>query len=365
MSSSHAFTLGARLVRVVLALVGAVFVLKYGARVVGVMAASAAAAAYALAYVGLLSRRWANAHLEAPAAIAVVFVAVAVAAVAPETNGLARAPAIDEWLGALAGGAFPYGQPSRPSGLPVLFGLAFPFWWTGAVWMIPPAGLALLFRIVFRVTPPGERLGVVVATAALVPVLYKVWMHSELVANGAVALGAVLVAEALRRRGGAGALVGAAVVVGLALSTRLSVGLVVATYGAFVLRRDAQWALGWGALALAVCAATVVPFALWEPETFRALGPFSTQARFLPSWAMPVAVAGALGLGWTATDVRASVLRSGVLLVGLAALAFALALADYGPGVLWGSGFDVTYLVLGVPLLLATLPPWRESSLSD
>jgi hypothetical protein len=348
---------------VVLAAIGGLFVLKYGERLVGAPLAFWAAAAYGLVYLSALGYV-ARQRVGAPGWVlagVVVGIAVGVAYGAPATNGLARAPAINEWLGALSAGTFPYGQPSAPSSLPGLFLLASPFWATGAVWLIPPVGLALLLWLMSRVA--GSRGGVgVVATVGFVPVWYEVILHSELVANGAVGLAALLVSEALRRRGDRTALAVSVLVGGVALSTRLSVAIAFAVYGAWVLRRQPRWAVWWGGGALAVVALTVAPFAIWEPDVFGALGPFSVQGRFIPLWAGVPGVGAALVLGWTAADLRAVVGRAGALLVVLAGCSFSLMLAQDGPPALWDSRFDITYLVLGAPFLLASLPPWRDTS---
>ncbi len=344
-----------------LAFIGAAFVVRYGGEVTPF--AWPAALVFAAVYVGAvrLARRsgadprW----LEA----ALVLVALALALLSPETNGVARLPALDVWLDRITSGSYPYDSPIRPSGFPVLFALALPFWSVGLLPLLPVAGL-VVFLAVLRWAAPEARLAALLGLALLPSVHYELVVHSELFLNAALALGSLWVCE--RARHHPGALAAAAVLVGLLLSTRLFVGVVYAVYGAYAFRAACAFRAAWGrgavfaGIALAVWAATWVPFALWDPARFAAFGPFAVQSLYLPTGAIVASVVGALALGWTAASTTAVAVRVGWLLLGLVALSFALDLAQREPGAVI---FDAAYFVLPTPFLLVGFAHAHASTL--
>jgi hypothetical protein len=344
--------------------VGAVFVLKYGSEasplagpgsvvfVAGYVGAVASAVGVAVRLPEARARR-----LGVGLGAGLVVATAALALVAPEANDVARLPALDVWLERLFDGAYPYGLPVRPSGFPVLFAVAFPFWAVGLLALLPVLGLAV-FLATLRPMPPASRLPVLVGLALLPSFHYEVVVHSELFLNSALALASLPVFEWARRRGH-GALVLAAVVAGLVLSTRLYVGAAYAVYGAYAFRSD--WGRGalFASVAFAVWAATWLPLWAWDAERFAAFGPFAVQGLYLPRWAIGAGVLAALGLGWRAPDLRAVAARSGWLLLGLVAFA-AFASVDRSFPLAAFVGFDVAYLAVPTPFLLFALAGRRR-----
>lgn len=283
---------------------------------------------------------------------ALLAVTLALALLAPEANDVARLPALDVWLARLFDGTYPYGLPIRPSGFPGLYLLALPFWATGLLVLLPVVGLGV-FLWTLRRFDPVDWLPVLAGLALLPSFHYEVVVHSELFFNSALALGSLGVFEWARRRGN-GPLLLAAALAGLVLSTRLYVGAVYAVYGAFAFHSD--WTRGalFAAAALAVWAATWVPFLAWDPERFAAFGPFAVQGLYLPRWLIVASVGAALVLGWRASDLRTVVARSGWLLLGLVVVSGVLTVDRSAPLAAF-TGFDVAYLVLPVPFLLVSL----------
>ncbi len=339
---------------VALAAVGAAFVLKYGAEVSPL--AGVAALAFGTAYVAAV---WAARRVEAEAAargalvleVLLVGGALALALVSPLENEVARLPALDVWLDRIAAGAYPYGSPVRPSGFPGLFLAALPFWALGLLRLLPVVGL-VVFLALLRRAEVGRRLAVLVGLALLPPVYYEVVVHSELFLNSTLALGSLVVVERARRRGEALLLVG--VLAGLVLSTRLYVGVVYAVYGAYAFRP--AWARGaaFAGVALAVWAATWLPFWAWDPQRFGTFGPFAVQTLYLPGGVAALTVPAALALGWWARDLAAVIARTGWLLFGLVAFA-GIVSVDRALPLAAFAGFDVAYLIVPVPFLLLSL----------
>lgn len=344
---------------IALGAIGAVFVLKYGSEVSPL--AGVGMVVFALGYVGavLTATMLAPRLSEATARRvglglggALLVVALALALLAPETNDVARLPALDVWLARLFDGTYPYGLPIRPSGFPGLYLLALPFWATGLLVLLPVVGLAVFLGTLRRLDSISG-LPILVGLALLPSFHYEVVVHSELFLNSSLALASLLVFEWARQRGN-GSLLLAAALAGLILSTRLYVGAVYAIYGAFAFRSD--WTRGalFAVTALAVWAATWIPFLAWDPERFAAFGPFAVQGLYLPRWLIVASVAAALALGWRASDRRAVIARSGWLLLALVVVSGILTVDRSAPLAAF-TGFDVAYLVLPVPFLLISL----------
>ncbi|GAB5536245.1 MAG: hypothetical protein Rubg2KO_24940 [Rubricoccaceae bacterium] len=346
-----------------LALTGAVFVLKYGARVPGlsergsIAVALVFAVAYIAAIVGarvassapwLRDRRW---LLTAGAVLGLASVVV-LAALSPDVSRVARSPAIADWLGRLANGQFPYGPPTDPSGFPGLFLLAAPFWALGALWLIAPVGTALAWALVRRAGGAASLAGWV-GLMLFPPTFYEALVRSELVFNGALSMGAVLVAEWARRRDTGGALILAGLATGLVLSTRLSAALVLVVYGVWLLRRAPQFAMRYGILAASVFALTLAPLVLWSPDAFIEVGPFAVQGAYLPLLVQAAVVVAALLAGWVSRNAGDVLTSAGILIWLSVLVAFGIQVNDIGwAPTVWGDGFDLAYFVLPAPLLL-------------
>ncbi len=336
-----------------LAAIGAVFVFRYGSRVTPL--AWVAALVFGVVYVAVIvgTRRVAPGVMPRALAAALVLGTLALALVSPTESGVVRLLALDVWLERVTGGHFPYGSPVRPSGFPGLFLLVAPLWSVGMLPLLPVAGLLVFLATVYHVRP--ERTLAVLAGLALLPSFYyEVVVHSELFFNASLALGSLWVFERARRHGWA-ALLAAGALAGLLLSTRLFVGVVYAVYGAYAFR--SAWARGaaFAAIALAVWAATWVPFAVWDPERFAAFGPFAIQGLYLPGWATAGGALAALVLGGRAPDLPAVVARTGWLLLGLVVLSFGIAVLHRASAPTFFAGFDVAYFILPTPFLLLAL----------
>lgn len=170
----------------------------------------------------------------------------------------------------------------------------------------------------------------------------------------AVALASLYVFERARNWGRVG-LFGAALLAGFVLSTRLSVGVVCLVYGGYILRSDWNRGLAFGGTALAVWAATWMPFALWNSKQFALEGPFAIQGLYLPSYLVLAGAGFALVLGWYAANLTAVVSRAGWLLLLLVCLSFGIAMLNGSSSVIFDDGFDIAYFILPTPFLLMTL----------
>jgi hypothetical protein len=353
-----------------LALVGSVFVLKYGARV-SPLGAWVGALTFPAVYVGglriveRLARRSSPAaatRLAGALAACLLLTAVAWAVVGPETSRVAREPAIAAWLGALRAGDFPYCLPIRPSAFPGLFFLLAPLHLAGLAEWVPVAGVVLFVMVLWRLVPgSGGRAVALAACLALPSVHYEGLVRSELFLNAALALAAIAVAERARAARGVGFTIAAGALAGLAASTRLIIPLAMLVYLAWAFRAARGRAALAGGIAVVVFAALAAPFVAWDAGRFLNCGPIAVQGLYLPVAVPAIALVAAGALGWTAADLRAVFARTGLLTLALVAAGFVFKATSVGiPHALWGDGFDVSYLVLATPWLVLGMAPRME-----
>lgn len=359
-----------------LAAIGALFVYKYGYRVSE--AAGYAAVGYTVLFAGGAALAWMRAGAWDGArpgregksgwfgAMAGLLVAAAVVmgTLWPEGGEVARLPALAVWWERVFAGMFPYGPPIRPSGLPGLFGLVLPFYLTGLLQYLPALGLAVFVLVVARgVARPVERMAVLVTVAALPTTWYEALLQSELFLNVALALAGLLAVERMigqaMDRGeelGFGRVLAAGGLLGVLLSTRLIVAVIFGMYFAYRFRGQYGRGLGIAAAAVAAFVLTLVPLLVWDAQQFVAEGPFAVQSLYLPSALAVGIVVGALVLAARSRIPSEVLFYQGAVLFVLAAASLVLTVQRMGAAeAVLESGFDLTYFVFSVPLLLLSL----------
>lgn len=101
---------------------------------------------------------------------------------------------------------------------------------------------------------------------------------------------------------------------------------------------------------------TLVPLLLWDAERFVAEGPFAVQSLYLPAVLAVGLGAGALVLAARARTTSELLFYQGATLFVLAAASLGLTARRMGAAeAVLESGFDLTYFVFSIPLLLLSL----------
>jgi hypothetical protein len=100
----------------------------------------------------------------------------------------------------------------------------------------------------------------------------------------------------------------------------------------------------------------IIPFLVWDAESFLHYGPFSIRMSYLPPWIAGIFLFLAFFLGWTSDSLRTWFLSVGILLFVLVLASFLLAAGfqNYGRVVL-DDGFDISYMIFSIPFLLMSL----------
>lgn len=266
-----------------------------------------------------------------------------------------RYPAINGWLQDLFSGTYPYGTKTHPSGFPVLFLVALPFYWIGDTGLWQIASFAVFAFTLSRWFPKRRVLGVLLL-AGSPAFLYEVAVRSDVFSNMVLVLLYLQLVIPITSTQSMRKVFAVGLLGGLILSTRAVVTL---TYAVLFLRaarvdlrRSLVLASGW-AMAFT---ASILPFLLWNTDVFLASGPFVIQSSYLPfpvilGLSMLSLMAGRL----ISVDRDIVPASSAVLFLAVGA-AFAFSIVEHGwAAAIYSDKFDISYFMIPLPFVLLTM----------
>lgn len=282
--------------------------------------------------------------------------------VPPGSVRVDRWSAITAFNEKLLAGEYPYEARthlgSRVSGLPMLFAFGLPFQWAGDV-----GYLQVFAFVVFAVACQrlwGQRFDVVPPLLLLVTSpanLWEVAARSDLLSNSLVLVMFLFLSEQWRGKKTRTRMAALGVLGGLVASTRLVLAVPMLVYFIGYFRRDeVRAAVTSAAVALAVFAATILPFVLWDPRLFLSNNPFVWQTILAPIPVQAGAVVASVAAGLAAGSLSSKCFSAGLVLFATVLVTFLLGAWNQGlEKTLVGSGFDISYFDLALPLLLVPL----------
>lgn len=280
----------------------------------------------------------------------------------PMTLNVDRFSAVTAFCDHLLRGEFPYAARThlgnQVSGFPGLFLLMLPLHLLGHAGWFNLAVFVLFVRELYRL--PGSfavRMTVLLLAGTAPAVVWETAARSELFANLVLAL--IFCRWLWENRGGSstgkGILAGA--LAALLLCTRGIVLLPLTVSGIAFLRQKPvrDWILPGIALAVTLVL-LLLPFQLWDPAQFAANDPFAKQGRYIPLPLALLAWMGAVVIGYRTQTRHAAMVWTGVLLFATVLLVFAIEATGMGlRKAIFGSGFDITYFIFGMPFMLVAL----------
>jgi hypothetical protein len=275
---------------------------------------------------------------------------------------------VDRWSAmtafnsALTQGQFPYLARTHLGnqlwGLPVAYLVGLPFQWLGDVGYLQVAVFLVFAFVCDRLF--GRQFDVLPATVLLVAspaFLWEVTARSDLVSNALAVALFLIWSERWRNRKTTPRMIALGAVLGLLACTRIVLAVPMLVYFVGYFQRDETRAARWFlAAASGVFAGVLAPFLLWSPRQFAANNPFQLQAVLSPMPLRVAVVAACLAAGALARDFSARCAAGGLVLAGGVASAFLLQVGSTGwERALVGSGFDISYFDLALPILLVPL----------
>lgn len=358
-----------------LAGMNAVFVFKYGARVLGSPPLAALLACIFAAGLFVLWTRLEKAIAKHGSKIAYRSLSALVGSFAllifllilftPEDSKVTRLPAIKEWIANVSAGVFPYHTKMNPSGFPGLFFIAWPFYLLGQTGALQVLGFALFSLICARQTDSAGAAAFPIALLLTMPVFYyEAVVRSELFFNMTLILLVLFETDRAQKKGeSTGKTLLLAAATGIILSTRLVAFIPWYVCMLYFFRGNEKAMLKLMAVSVSVFILTLAPFILWNPAEFVAAGPFGIQALYLP---LPVIVSAPFFLFAAARKsktISETHFRTGVFLFLLVLISFSIHAAQYGfvASIVRQPFFDISYFIFSAPFfLLALLPPHSE-----
>ena len=366
---------------VVFLLVNSAFILKYTARtpyspllflVLWLVAAAAVVWTFRRIVSSEGRARWA---VTAMMVAAVALIAALLIVVDPLSVNVDRWSATTYWLDALFDGVYPYGvhthvcETNYPSPFPLWHYLNLPFWLMGDV------GLGLIFFILLLVVTLQwyGRSWRLTAQALLLLMLspaywWEVAVRSDGLSNAILIFCVVLFME--RRISFTTHWPLAALIVGLAASTRLSAIIPLGLYLAASYLRSSRLSLCLSPLiVVAVVAAFFMPFILWDTTTwpFLSRNPLLTQSSTGNPWTLLAMAAVALLLIlrynknlWRYMNSTAAFM----FLFFLVAITYNHLVNHAGTHPFDDADFDISYLTLSMPYALYAIAATKTPPLS-
>ncbi len=281
-------------------------------------------------------------------------------ALLPRFGGIGRQPAIEDWLGKFFSGIFPYGSRIAPSGFPILFFLAAPFYFLKNVGYLEAVGLALfLFFVIYFSRTIKENLFRIIVLLLCPAFYYGFAVSDELFFNMMIIIMLIFMMEKFYdpdKQSFKFDLLG--ILFGLALSTRSVVAIVYAVYLTYKFKASIPKGITFTFLVILVFWFTLLPFFLWDQNSFIANGPFAIQSyvSFLPLWNIIIITAAAVILGWLASNLHEVFFSAGLMLfipVFLSMLYKIFAFGFYNA--LVNDIFDHSYFIFSIPFFLLSL----------
>lgn len=278
--------------------------------------------------------------------------------ITPETTRVGRLPAINEWLGNFINGKFPYRAESNPSGFPFLFFITAPFYLMGNVGYLEVFGLLLFVLIIINNSQyRKELLTKIVLLFLSLPIYYELMVRSELLTNITLYLAVVIpIYSVLSKQENKLVFISGAVIMGMLLSTRLIIGLLLFLFLIFLFRNDLKKFFLFGIISFTVFVFTLLPFYLWDSEYFITKGPFSVQLIYLPVWAMVLFLILLIYAGTIISSLREYFFASGLILFSMTLTSYIITIKNYGlNNALLNDYFDISYFIFALPFFILSL----------
>jgi len=355
----------------ILSIVGSIFVFKYGDRLISnISILFLIVAIYVFCYVSFVVflRRfdfsqfpWLGDQRFLFAAFGIlIFGAIVIVTITTDASRVTRYSAIIEWLERLLAGQFPWGSQTQfnPSGLPILFIMALPFYYLGNLGYLEVIGIVLFFVALFQFYPqPRDRWLPIFSLILLPPFYYELLVRSELFFNTLLVISIIALSERFLNTNKLNfRFFVLAILFGFGLSTRTIMGLVYAGYYAYKFRDHIWQGILFSGITLIFFGFTILPFITWNGPVFLSEGPFSVQMGYLPTGITVIFISIATVIGWQTTNIKMSLFYSGFLLFFIVVVAFSPSVIHLGADkAILKDGFDITYFIFCIPFLLLSI----------
>jgi len=278
----------------------------------------------------------------------------------PRFGGIGREPAIEDWLKRFFAGSFPYNSPFTPSGFPFLFFLAAPFYFIKNIGYLEVIGIALFLMLALHFSKSFKENLFIIIILLLSPVFYYSFVvRDELFFNMMIVIILIFLMEKYYNHNKQSIIFDLlGMLFGLALSTRSVVGVIYAVYLVYFFKSNIPKGITFSFLVVLVFWLTLLPFYLWDQNSFIANGPIAIQSYVssLPLWNVIIIITAAAYLGWIASNLREVFFAAGLMLFIPVFLSMLYKIFTAGfYNALVNDVFDQSYFIFCIPFFLLSL----------
>lgn len=282
----------------------------------------------------------------------------------PVETRVGRLPALEQWLENLLNQKFPYNAPSLPSGFPFLFFLAMPFYFLGDLGYLEIVGFFGFWFTLILVTKSIKLIVFRLALLLLLPMFYyEILTRSELFTNMVLVIIAIFLSEKFLKPDQIDVkFISIAILFGLLLSTRLVVGLVYVIYILYVFKHHLLRGVIFSGIIFLTFILTLLPFVIWNSESFFQQGPFAIQSSYMPTVGMIVFALLTIYVGWNVKCLHHVFFSAGATLFAIVLFSLLRMVKMVGfDQAIFASKFDISYFIFCVPFFIFSINSFTEN----
>lgn len=293
----------------------------------------------------------------------IILIAVLFIYLVPRIGTVGRITAIEEWLGLLFNGIYPYSSYITPSAFPAFYILVLPFYLIGQLGFLEVIGLVIMLFVIKAYAVNDKNLLVTLLLLFTSPIIFHDFVvRSELTFNISLF---VLLATLLRKiehsENTKIAIFG--ILFGLTLSTRSVMIVPLMTFMLFYFRNDIKKLFLFGMIIALVFVLQLLPLIIWDSNLFWEFGPFAIQSHLadLPTWFIVFCILISIYIGWSVQNIREVFLAAGLILFSMIVVSYLSKIFEYGFQLaFFGDNYiDPAYLAFVFPFLLFAIEDYE------
>jgi len=283
-----------------------------------------------------------------------------IVAILPEMYGrIGRLPAINEWLSLFLSKKFPYYAFTTPSGFPMLFFFALPFYITGLLKFFVLLGVFIFSFFALKTYSSTKELVLQFTLLLTSPLFfYDLLVKSELFFNMMLAILLFYLILRYSSKSSKKQIIFFGILAGLVLSTRSTVAVIYILFFVPFFRKEFPNLVLFGFITLAVFLLTLLPFVIWDLNGFIQKGPFAVQSflSYLPKYIIILFMVAVFFISVKIYGLNTFFFQTGFLMFLIVIFSYFIKVAEFGWYVaLVQDKIDLSYLDFCLPFLILSV----------
>ncbi len=277
----------------------------------------------------------------------------------PNDINIGRVLAVNDWLGNLFHGIYPYEAASKPSGMPFLFILFLPFYLMGDPGLMQIFSFIVLAVLIYKKNQEHriESFRLLLLYIVSPVFLFEVLVRGDLGSNVILALAFLEILRRYKNPGSIAGLIIFGLCGGLILSTRGVVLIIYLIFFCFYLRQIKLTQAAIFIISLgAGLVVSLLPFIIWSPDLFFQKGPFAIQLSYISTTTLGIAIILSVFLGFISKNYKDTYYYSSLMLFAIIFISFLGKVFSYGySDTISNEYFDTAYFAFVLPLVIISM----------